>query len=209
MRHSKENWARLESIIKWSNMTTNSFAKHIGLRHSENLYQIKRGNNGISRDLADRVVEKFPEIDKLWLLTGDGMMFRPGDAESALIPFFREDVETSIVDIDNLHPTAEVLIPQLKGCDFAMIYNSQAMSPQIPAGAIVVLKKASLDTVIPGLEYVVVSEKFVTLRILRTDIGEERVRLMPANKTEFDDIVINRSEIEKVYRVVGKIIVNK
>ncbi len=209
MRHSSENWARLESVIKWTNMTANSFAKHIGLRHSENLYQIKRGNNGISRDLADRVVEKFPEIDKLWLLTGEGVMFRPGDAESSIIPFFREDVESSITDIDRLHPSSEVLVPQLKGCDFAMSYNSTAMAPLTPAGAIVVLKLSTVDAIIPGCEYVVVCQKFVTLRIVRADVGEERVRLMAANNAEFDDMIINRNEIEKVYKVVGKIIVNK
>ena len=44
-----------------------------------NLYQIKRGNNGVSLDVADRIVAKFPEVSKLWLLTGDGQMIN-GDA---------------------------------------------------------------------------------------------------------------------------------
>ncbi len=53
-------------------MSTNYFARHIGLARGENLYQIKRGNNGISLDVADRIVSKFPQVDKLWLLTGGG-----------------------------------------------------------------------------------------------------------------------------------------
>lgn len=55
-----------------SRMTTNAFARHIGLARGENLYQIKRGNNGVSLDLANRITAKFPEVSKLWLLTGDG-----------------------------------------------------------------------------------------------------------------------------------------
>lgn len=55
-------------------MTTNAFARHIGLPRGENLYQIKRGNNGVSLDLANRIVAKFSEVSKLWLLTGDGPM---------------------------------------------------------------------------------------------------------------------------------------
>ena len=43
---------------------------------NENLYQIKKGNNGISLDVAKRIVSKFPQVDKLWLLTGDGQMLR-------------------------------------------------------------------------------------------------------------------------------------
>lgn len=69
------NWDRIEAVINYSGMTANAFARHIGLLRGENLYQIKRGNNGISFDVANRIVAKFPQVDKLWLLTGDGQMF--------------------------------------------------------------------------------------------------------------------------------------
>ncbi|MCC8018825.1 MAG: hypothetical protein LIO85_03515 [Rikenellaceae bacterium] len=55
------------------------FAQSIGLKRGENLYQIKRGNNGISRQLAERIVEYFPKISKSWLLTGEGNHVRTGD----------------------------------------------------------------------------------------------------------------------------------
>ena len=67
-----DNWARIEAVINMAQMTTNAFARHIGLPRGENLYQIKRGNNGVSLDLANRIVAKFSEVSKLWLLTGDG-----------------------------------------------------------------------------------------------------------------------------------------
>ena len=56
MREKQNNWQRIEAVIKWANMSTNYFARHIGLARGENLYQIKRGNNGISLDVADRIV---------------------------------------------------------------------------------------------------------------------------------------------------------
>lgn len=56
-------------------MSVNAFARHIGLPRGENLYQIKRGNNGLSIHVADMICEKFPEIDELWLLTGKNNMF--------------------------------------------------------------------------------------------------------------------------------------
>lgn len=68
------SWERIEAVIKMAQMTTNGFARHIGLPRGENLYQIKRGNNGVSQDIANRIVAKFPEINKLWLLTGEGQM---------------------------------------------------------------------------------------------------------------------------------------
>lgn len=65
---------RIEAVIRRSGMSTNAFARYIGLPRGENLYQIKKGNNGVSFDVANRICSAFPEIDKLWLLTGDGQM---------------------------------------------------------------------------------------------------------------------------------------
>lgn len=73
-RPKRDCWERIEAVVKMAQMTTNGFARHIGLPRGENLYQIKRGNNGVSLDLADQIVAKFPEVSKLWLLTGDGQM---------------------------------------------------------------------------------------------------------------------------------------
>lgn len=61
----RECWERIEAVIKMAQMTTTGFARHIGLARGENLYQIKRGNNGVSFDVADRIVAEFPEVSKL------------------------------------------------------------------------------------------------------------------------------------------------
>lgn len=69
-------WQRIKAVVEMSGMSTNAFARHIGLLRGENLYQIKKGNNGISLDVAARICTLFPRIDKLWLLTGDGQMIK-------------------------------------------------------------------------------------------------------------------------------------
>ena len=79
-------WNRINKIIARSGMNTNAFARHIGLPRGENLYQIKRGNNGISRDVADRICKAFPEVNKLWLLTGEGAAFANTNTPGDLIP---------------------------------------------------------------------------------------------------------------------------
>lgn len=74
-----ELWPRIEMVIRWSGMSTNAFARHIGLPREENLYQIKKGNNGLSISVANMICEKFPEIDELWLLTGKKEMLHSAD----------------------------------------------------------------------------------------------------------------------------------
>lgn len=150
MREKQNNWQRIEAIIKWANMSTNYFARHIGLARGENLYQIKRGNNGISLDVADRIVSKFPQVDKLWLLTGEGQMFADGKLRGAQIPFYNVDVEQAIAHVTHLEAESSLVIPQAGECDLAMCYMGRAMGDALPPGAVVLLKAVDRDAIIPG-----------------------------------------------------------
>src|SRR5690606_8849210 len=69
------SWIRLKKTIDWTGLSTNAFAQTIGLKRAENLYQIKKGNYSISKELADKITTKYDNINKLWLLTGEGQMF--------------------------------------------------------------------------------------------------------------------------------------
>lgn len=55
---------RIEAVVNYSGMSRNHFAKHIGLLRGENLYQIRKGNNGISLDASDREYEYTPYANK-------------------------------------------------------------------------------------------------------------------------------------------------
>ncbi|MFR9602241.1 MAG: hypothetical protein SNG02_00025 [Rikenellaceae bacterium] len=209
------NWERLESVIKWANMSTNYFARHIGLLRGENLYQIKRGNNGISRNLADMIVKSFPEINLLWLLTGEGQMFAEPKIAGDGIPFYNLDVENHIRNIDELDPMSIMAMPIHVGGDVAMLYSGRAMGDIIPSNTIVLLKKILPETIIPGGEYVILTKNVVTLRIVCFDhnLAEgmnygDTLRLVSADSNKFNDIYVGRDEVEMVYKVTAKIMIN-
>lgn len=141
MHENQNNWQRIESVVKWANMTTNYFARYIGLSRGENLYQIKRGHNGISRKLGERIVQHFPQIDLLWLLTGRGQMFVSGSEDrGAQIPFFNADVEKSIRGVELLSPDGYVVLPMGDDADCALYYYGRAMGDTLPAGTLVFRK---------------------------------------------------------------------
>ncbi|WP_295940513.1 hypothetical protein [uncultured Alistipes sp.] len=208
MREKQNNWQRIEAVIKWANMSTNYFARHIGLARGENLYQIKRGNNGISLDVADRIVACFPQVDKLWLLTGEGQMFADERMHSAQIPFYNVDVEQAIVHVSHLEPESMLVVPQAGICDMAMCYMGRAMGTALPSGTVVLLKTVDRDAIIPGGEYVIVSRKIVTLRIVRLATETEKLRLVAGDKENYDDIILSTNDILSVYKVKGKLIIN-
>ena len=208
MREKQNDWQRIEAVIKWANMSTNYFARYIGLARGENLYQIKRGNNGISLDVADRIVSKFPQVDKLWLLTGEGQMFSEERTRGAQIPYYNVDVEQGIAHLEHLDAESNLVVPPVGACDLAMCYTGRAMGSIVPPGTVVLLKAVDRDAIIPGGEYVIVCRKIVTLRIVRAADEEGKVRLVAGDRENYDDIVLNVSDIVSVYNVKGKLIIN-
>lgn len=202
-------WQRLSAVIEWADMTANYFARHIGLPRGENIYQIKRGNNGISRRLAERIVSHFPQISKMWLLTGEGEMFVDVQPVLNTIPFYNAEIEEWIHRLDELTPTAEMVIPQLADCELAMIYHGKPMESLFPAGSTLFLKKKSVESIIPGREYAVITKKIVTLRNVRLAKKADELRLSPADHLNYDDMVVPIDQILAVYEVCGQLTINR
>lgn len=67
-------WERLHAVIRRSGLTTTQFARTLGYARPEVLFQIKKGNNAISSNLAQRIIRQYPEIRRCWLLCGEGSM---------------------------------------------------------------------------------------------------------------------------------------
>ncbi len=212
MAEAIPEWERIESVVKWANLSTNSFAKHIGFTRSEALYQIKRGNNGISRKVAERIVEHFPSISLIWLLTGLGDMFSGPELKSCSRPLFNLNVEEAIRDVTSLTPDSYMVLPSSIDCDLAMLYLGRAMSSVTPPNSILLLKRILPDMIIPGDECVVVTKKLVLLRYIKINEAtgdEHRFRLVAADSENFGDVLVETHEIESLFRVEGKILINR
>ncbi|MBR5820487.1 MAG: hypothetical protein IKY68_04460 [Alistipes sp.] len=200
-----KNWQRLEAVLRWANMSANYFAHHIGLSRGENLYQIKRGNNGISLNLAERIVTHFPQINRLWLLTGEGEMLLDEALARGSVPFYRLDAELAVRKIDTVQPECMISLPVVASCDLAMLYMGTAMGRQLPVGTIVFLKQVGVEHLIPGKEYLVCSRQFDALRLVRTTTEAGLLRLVAGDRKNFDDLTIRVEEIEKLYSVCAKL----
>lgn len=209
-----ENWQRLEKVVKWAGMSVNAFALHIGLKRSENLYQIKKGNHGISKELANIISESYPVISRSWLLTSEGEMLKDQDGAIGSkrgIPFYNLDI-ASVIEF-KFQPIQKPLyyvdVPMFYECDFAALSTSTAMSPEIPAGAVVAMKEQDPTKIFPGESYLIVTNDFSGIRTIRLHAtNPEKIRLVPKNLTDYDEIVIDASEVKVLYLVKG-IIVSK
>lgn len=67
----------LEELLSYKELNINALATEIGLGRAQALYDIQSGKTkNITPSMADRIVQKFPEFNRVWLRTGDGEMLR-------------------------------------------------------------------------------------------------------------------------------------
>ena len=200
-------WNRIEQIISWTGMSINSFGREIGLARSENLYQIRRGNNGISRDLAEMICKRYPQISKAWVLAGEGDMFLdPLEITALRLPFYDMDVEKYAQSPERHTRAGELKLPMFAGCDFAAVYYGRAMGSEVPAGSIVVMRKVDdWQTLVPGSDCIVVCDKMVLFRRLRRSDNPEVMLLSSPASEQFDTVEVAKSDIRAIYRLEGVI----
>ena len=205
MTNKYANWERLESVIRWANMTTNFFAIYIGLNRAENLYHIKRGNYGISFDLADRIVKCFPEISRTWLLTGAGSMLNSEIVAGNEIAYYNDEVENILPDLKRYSPIANICLPSISGCEIVARTYQRAMCEPTCAATELFLKKVDLDEIIQGNEYVLVlKNRSVIWRKMRLTSNKGVWRLVARNREEYEDILLEHKKIAQAWRVIAK-----
>jgi len=202
------DWKRIEKVINWTGLSANAFAMSIGLKRAENLYQIKKGNNSISKELAELIAIKHCNVNKSWLLTGEGEMLLTDshvftDDPVKKIPFYNFNLESDF-DLTERDSSSYLQIPPLSNCDLAAVCVGESMLPDLKPGSIITLKKTRVDNILHGEMYYVVTEDFCTVKCIRK-VNEDasKIRLVPKNKTDYDEVVIDKEAILQLYLVKG------
>ena len=194
-----DDWQRIEKIVHWTGLSVNAFALNVGLNRAENLYQIKRGKNGISKELAELIASKYPEINRVWILTGDGEMLASG-GERNMIPFYETDALCLARQKDLPLPAGMITLPYVSSKAVAALIYGRSMDPQIPAGSIVVMEAVTVNDIVPGAPYAVVCDRLAVVRNLRMEPDGQFCRLVAAN-SDFDEIVLDLSEIRNIFAI--------
>ena len=138
----------LNKLLEYSKLNGKSFSEKIGLIRPQAIYDIQSGKTqNISVSMANKIISAFPEINKSWLLTGDGeMLIKPEDkiAEKSGIPFYDINVTASIAESFNDIPEmSQYLIsyPPLNDCCAAFPVYGESMEPDFFAGEVVLVKE--------------------------------------------------------------------
>ena len=201
--HVPTPWERIERVIDASGLTTNGFARHIGLPRGENLYQIKRGNNGISRDLAERINRHYPQFSLLWLLTGRGT---PGQQDSGVLtlPFYG-DLREAVFPAGSVRGHLTLSAAVAFGAEAAVRYGGEAFGPLLRNPILLLRAYREDEEPLYGNLHGVVTEHYALVRTLCRDGEPGSVRLKTSGAPGDDDLSIHLDRIRALRLVVGVI----
>ncbi|MDR1652882.1 MAG: helix-turn-helix domain-containing protein [Prevotellaceae bacterium] len=65
---------KINKLLEHFSLNPTDFAKRLGLKYAQNIYDIQSDKVNISKSMANKIVKVFNDIDKNWLLTGEGAM---------------------------------------------------------------------------------------------------------------------------------------
>lgn len=195
---------RIQALLEYTQLNARKFAERIGLKYPDTIYHIKRGRNGISDKLADNIGMAYPEINRGWLLAGEGDMFRSASESTSApvvwksgektatappsvqqVPLYELEAVAGLVPIlDRQHqPIDYISIPDLPRCDGAVYVRGDSMYPLLKAGDIVIYKQIQdFHNIIWGEMYLISfnydGEEYITVKFIKRIEGQPDMILL-------------------------------
>lgn len=199
-----DNWQRIDSVIRWANMTINYFALYIGLPRGENLYQIKREIMVFPGTWPTR---SWPNSRKsawrgclpargrcLWTRNYAGCKFR----------FIRRMLNLILRALMNWLRIGKWWFRNWRDAIWLCCITERLWDILFrPDRSCSWKNDARGDYSRTRIRDCL--SKIITLRIVRTSERDSEWRLVAADRENFDDIFVKASDIEQVYQVVGKL----
>lgn len=210
---------RIKRYITYKDIKTRRFEILCGLSNGyvRNIY------DNIGADKLEAILKSFPELNRDWLLYGEGEMLKPTEKEPEIeepqytisqdnknngVPYYDVDFIGGFDLVENdqtLIPTYRINFAQYNNADSWVNISGHSMEPQIGHGDIIALKELYdwEDYVLYGEVYAIVTDQYRTVkRINKSAEGKEYLKLVPINK-DFDEQDIKKSIVRKVYQVLG------
>lgn len=167
-------WERLNAVIMWAGMSVHAFAYNLGLKRSENLYRIKSHKNGISRKLVERIIEAYPEISDIWLMTGSGTMLKSIDYVNVIdVPYYGAGIVQFLETPERCN--SRYVIPVTYNSEIAIDVDESIINDIIPTGTVALLKQIPKEKIVYDRPYYVVTEFFNEFCILRKSPNKNEI----------------------------------
>lgn len=207
----------LNDLINYLGITVNQLSESIGKTRSQWAYDVLNPNKkvGISKNIAELICIKYPQINKAWLLGVDDNMLT-GQQELPTVsftqgkPYYNVDFIGGfdvVLNDQTIRPDYLIDFRKYSEADYWCNITGHSMEPLISSGDIIALKEMQdwRDFLLYGEVYGIITDDMRTVKkVTKSSKGEDYLRLVPENKSdEYQPQDIPVKLIRRVFRVLG------
>lgn len=203
---------RLIEYLAFKKIGRNKFEKMAGI----SMGYITNLKNSPKQDILEKILHAAPDINRIWLLTGEGKMLTGDDEEYPRMsdnynegkPFydvpFKMGYELPFND-NTSNPTCMIDFQPYNNCDFWCRATGDSMLPTIENGDIIAVKRVwNFDRMIVNRDiYAVVLKN--DLRAIKRLIDKGDKFVLVSDNKEYEDQIIDKNDVLCVYRVMGSL----
>ncbi len=156
----KEIMSRFDMYMKYKKLNDNKVT--VDCKLSQGLIgQARKGKSDLGKLTIDKILSTYQDIDRVWLLTGEGEMLKStlkpkqyygvdteqqkvNEPQMFIVPLMPISAKGGTLDefsrcvMDN---DCEKVLSPIKGADFAITVCGDSMSPDYPSGCHILIKK--------------------------------------------------------------------
>ena len=199
---------RVLAVLKAKGLNVNRASKLLGMPQRTLNRQVNEDGR-IAMELLYSILDNFPEISPLWLVMGEGEMWRDSNIQQEFVaaPFF-SDMPVSAGLRDCFDPSMEkangyISLPS-QNANFYFPVSGTSMEPEIFSGDIVgVVRVGPYDKISPESIYMIVTNE--SRMIKHCYIDENNPELLWCVSPNYPSFPINRADICAMFRVVSRI----
>lgn len=208
---------RLLHLLKVKHMSQAEFARHLGVSPT----YIGAMRKSVSNARLQDILQLFPDIDKNWLLYGEGEMYKSDNksatlAKDYIVPLLPVDACAGSLQMWSdgvaLKDCRKIVSP-VPGADFAIHISGNSMEPVLPNGAILFIKRINSKAFIPwGNPMVIDTENGVLVKTLypvdKTNTSKSADMYIEARSynPDYPPIIIPAESIYGVYRILTSVL---
>lgn len=216
---------RLNSIMSYFGLSQSQFAKQIGVRQP-NLSAILNGDRPCGAGILNKILLSF-DINQSWLLRGEGDMLKTipqtsnlmetQSTERIMIPLVHIDSVGGVYSPNSLSSSEQYVermipFPDARPGDVAILQSGNSMSPTIPAGAILQIRRVDgwREYFGYGSDFVLwlTDDRRITKQVLKYEPDPQHYITCHSYNPESADEELPKSMIKEVWKVVN-VLINK
>lgn len=96
----KTQSGRLIELINQLNLNTRSFAMNCGFSQPTTIYSVIKNDSKLTKSTLDKICNRFPQVNKDWLLTGHGNMFFNKESSDDLTVTAKQSIDGIVLELE-------------------------------------------------------------------------------------------------------------